>query len=361
VQTDERELSDSSEATAEWLTGILQAGGFLHGAVKSVRADGHTSVHAHTARLKIAYSADVTGKKPASLFLKICKEGSALFGDSEIRYYTAIAADMASPPIPRCYHSAYDPQTARYHLLLQDLTDTHQVNWGVTPTLPHAAKIIDALAQLHAHWWDSSQLSAAIGRYPNADVMERYISHALPGVAPLLEYLGDRLTGEEREIVRSVFAKHPILLHKRAEEGRHFTCIHGDPNPGNILSPIDADGRAYLIDRQPFPWSLTTWLGVSDLAYLMVHWWGSDVRRELEEPLLRRYWEQLQIRGVGRYAWQRLWEDYRLVAMQSFYVVADWNLDPAEQKQMEWVWWPQLQMTLRAYRSLNCADLLADV
>ncbi len=188
-----------------------------------------------------------------------------------------------------------------------------------------------------------------------------YIAHALPGVTPLLDFLGNRLTREEREVIHLVFDKHPALLHKRAEEGKHFTCIHGDSNPGNILSPADANGRAYLIDRQPFSWSLTTWLGVSDLAYLMVHWWGSDIRRELEEPLLRRYWEQLQNRGVEDYTWQRLWEDYRLAAMQSFYVVADWNLDPAEQQQMEWIWWPQLQMTLEAYRGLNCADLLAAV
>ena len=362
MQNEERVLSDISEATAEWLTGILQAKGFLlHGTVKSVQRTDDTSVHAHTARLKIAYSVAATGALPAALFLKVCKEGSTLFADSEVQYYTTIAADMPDPPIPLCYHSAYDSQTNRYHLLLQDLTETHQVNWKVTPTLPHVAPIVDALAHLHAHWWDSSRLAETIGRYPDAGVMELYVAHALPGVPPLLDFLGNRITREEREIIQCVFDKHPALLRKRTEEGKHFTCIHGDPNPGNILSPTDANGRAYLIDRQPFSWSLTTWLGVSDLAYLMVHWWDTDIRRELEEPVLHRYWEQLQMRGVEDYAWERLWEDYRLAALQSFYVVADWNIDPTEQQQMEWVWWPQLQKTLTAYRDLNCTDVLASV
>ena len=44
-----------------------------------------------------------------------------------------------------------------------------------------------------------------------------------------------------------------------------FTIVHGDINPGNILYPVDP-GKVYFLDRQPFPWSLTTWLGVSDLS-----------------------------------------------------------------------------------------------
>src|SRR5689334_17416721 len=123
----DRVLLDSTDATAEWLTGVLRAKGcLLAGTVESVKQTGEASVHAHTARLEVAYSADATGTLPATLFLKICKEGSTLFGDSEVQYYTTIAAAMPDPPIPFCYHAVYDPHTSRYHLLLQDLTETHQ-------------------------------------------------------------------------------------------------------------------------------------------------------------------------------------------------------------------------------------------
>lgn len=359
IQTDASPLLDVAEVSPTWLTDALRPNGHLRaGSVESIRRTSDASVHARTARLEIAYSADSDGALPASLFLKICKEGSALFGDSEVRFYTAIAAAMPDPPMPRCWHAAYDSQTGRYHLLLEDLTATHYANFGVIPTLRSALKTVDALARLHAHWWDSDQLADAVGRIPTAEVVERYANHALPGVAPMLDYLGDRVSAEDRRVVERVFERHPALLIARGQEGRHLTCIHGDPNPGNILSPHDPEGRAFLIDRQPFPWSLTTWTGTSDLAYMMVHWWDTGTRRTLEEPLLRRYLEQLEAGGVEAYSWERLWADYRLASMQSFYVAADWNIDPAEQKQMEWVWWPQLQKTLAAYDDLHCEELL---
>ncbi len=316
------------------------------------------SVHAHTARLQIFYSPDASGKLPASLFLKICKEGSALFGDSEVQFYTSIASSMPDPPMPCCFHSAYDAASSRYHLLLQDLTETHQVNWNKTPELCSALKTVEALARLHAFWWDSPQLEEKVGRYPCSSVMNCYISHHQPGIDPLINYLGDRISAEDRAILSLVWEKHPALLLKRAQENKHFTCNHGDPNPGNILSPNTQNGRTYLIDRQPFYSSLTTWIGASDLAYMMVHWWETGIRCELQEPLLRQYLSQLQESGIVDYSWQMLWDDYRLAAMQSFYVVWDWNIDPAEQKDMEWVWWPQLQKTLAAYKDLNCAELL---
>src|SRR5690348_5996110 len=127
---EDKVLLDIEDATAAWLTGVLHARGYLiTGAIEKVEQLGEASFHAHTARLELMYSADATATLPASLFLKVCKEGSALFGDSEVHYYTTIATAMQAPPIPFGYHAAYDRQTQRYHLLLQDLTETHQVNW----------------------------------------------------------------------------------------------------------------------------------------------------------------------------------------------------------------------------------------
>ncbi|MFN8371394.1 MAG: hypothetical protein U0694_00745 [Anaerolineae bacterium] len=64
----------------------------------------------------------------------------------------------------------------------------------------------------------------------------------------------------------------------------------------------------------------------------------SEVRRALEVPLLRRYLNQLQQSSVQHYAWEQLWHDYRLCAMQSFYVV-NWCCDdpPAANA---WLWYP---------------------
>ena len=62
-------------------------------------------------------------------------------------------------------------------------------------------------------------------------------------------------------------------------DGNGFRLIHGDINPGNLLISHKGFDPIYIIDRQPFDWSLTTWLGVYNLSYFIVHWWDIDTRR----------------------------------------------------------------------------------
>ncbi|RCJ36864.1 hypothetical protein A6769_15345 [Nostoc punctiforme NIES-2108] len=68
---------------------------------------------------------------------------------------------------------------------------------------------------------------------------------------------------------------------------------------------MNANGKIYLIDRQPCDWSLTTWLGVSDLAYVMVHWWETDLRRQWEIPILHECHANLISNGFFGYDWSR--------------------------------------------------------
>ena len=60
-------------------------------------------------------------------------------------------------------------------------------------------------------------------------------------------------------------------------------------SPALIKSLPRGDRPIYLIDRQPFNWSLTTWLGVYDLAYAIVLDWPSELRERFEILTLERY------------------------------------------------------------------------
>lgn len=111
------------------------------------------------------------------------------------------------------------------------------------------------------------------------------------------------------------------------------------------------DGSAapvYLIDRQPFSWSLTSWLAVSDLTYWIVTWWPTAIREELEEPVLRHYHAALAAAGVSDYSWPQLVADYRLCSWQSVLVAIEWCALPEDRERMRWVWWPELQRALAA-------------
>jgi len=109
------------------------------------------------------------------------------------------------------------------------------------------------------------------------------------------------------------------------------------------------------LDRQPFTWSLTTWLGVSDLSYLMVQYWDVEVRRELEMSVLREYHRQLLANGVIGYDWDQLFADYKLCAVQAVYTVAEWCIKAEDRERMHWLWRLELERAMYAFFDLGCA------
>src|SRR5262249_7242466 len=143
----------------------------------------------------------------------------------------------------------------------------------------------------------------------------------------------------------------------RAQNLSGITLIHGDANPGNILTPITGDRPIYLVDRQPFDWSLTRWLGVSDLVYAMVVSWETPVRRNLEEPILRRYHAALRARGVTGYSWEQLYADYRFCIVEAIAVAVEWCALEEDRKRMRWLWSSHLRRALAAFEDLGCAEL----
>ena len=74
--------------------------------------------------------------------------------------------------------------------------------------------------------------------------------------------------------------------------------------------------------------------------------------------MLETYHATLEQRGVEGYTWDKLWNDYRLAAVQSIYVATAWCIGDDERTSMEWVWWPQLQKSLAAYQDLRCAEVI---
>jgi hypothetical protein len=133
--------------------------------------------------------------------------------------------------------------------------------------------------------------------------------------------------------------------------------LHGDVNPGNVLAPLAAAGPILLVDRQPFDWSLTRWLGASDLAYAMVPWWEPPARRLLEMPTLQRYHAALCARGVTDYTLDELESDYRLCIVEAVGVAVEWCVLEADRERMRWLWRHQLRRALSAYEDLRCAEV----
>jgi Ser/Thr protein kinase RdoA (MazF antagonist) len=166
----------------------------------------------------------------------------------------------------RCYHAVYSKAHNRYHILLDEVSETH-VNAGeLVPTLEYGLALAEALTVLHARWWGAERLSEAGISVHSASRIQNFVDISAPGVGHILGRFSSELKPHWQAILHEFYPKHPPALIKRRRDLNGFTIIHGDTGCHNILVPRHGDRPIYIIDRQPFNWCLTNWLGVYDLA-----------------------------------------------------------------------------------------------
>lgn len=320
-------ITSLDQVTPEWLTGVLTRSGALDtGTVTAFNVDTRQRKLSANAKLKVSYAEGSQGDMPQRLFLKMVDTDmdDEFFGPSEVNYYARDYVDLEETPIIRSYDAVFSEEKQRYHVLMDDLSQTHVDNLNKTPTLEHGLALAEGLATMHAHWWGAERLRGGGEPIPSAKVIERFVAIAKPGVRQILDYCTDQLKTHWPQAMLDLFEQHPQAMVRRTQDGNGFTLIHGDTNPGNILVPVEGYRPIFIIDRQPYDWSLTTWLGVYDLSYLMVHWWKVETRRNLETQTLRHYHKHLGLNGVQDYSWEQLFNDYRLSAVMSIYVATEW-------------------------------------
>lgn len=353
----DKPIRDRSDLTPAWLTAALAASGALeHGAVEMLTVETGSGNWSRNARLRLSYTPDARGERPESLFLKLVStdlgDGES-FGPSEVDYYTRDYIDTPDAPLVRCHHAAYSSVLRRYHLLLDDLSTTHVVAATKAPTLDYGLALAEALATLHARWWGAARLAEAGALVHGAEHIRYFVGIAAPGAEHIITGCAAELQPHWPALLRDLFACYPQALIERTRDLDGFTLIHGDAGEHNILVPRAGERPLYLIDRQPFDWSLTTWLGVYDLAYAIVLDWEIDARRHLEEQVLRRYHEHLLSRGPAGYSWEHLQTDYRLVVPLCAAVAAEYcrgGVNPGTRQ----IWLPMLQRALTACDDLRC-------
>lgn len=353
-------ITSLDQVSAEWLTQTLSHNGALQrGAVESFTMDTPDERLLSTnAKLCLKYADDARGDLPQKLFLKTVNvdQGDEFFNDSEVNYYIRDYVGVEGVPLPRVYDAAYSEALGRYHILMDDLSDTHVMSCAKPPTLEFWLAMAEGLAAMHAPWWGRERLEQGGEPIHSPDVLMRFVDIARPGAGHILDNCADQLKPHWPALIWKLYDKHPAALIERMKDGNGFTLIHGDANCTNIFAPKDAERPIYILDRQPFDWSLTTWLGVYDLVYSMVLDSDVESRRAFEKPVLEHYHAELIRRGVRDYSWEQLWHDYRLSIPIGVYVGTEWcrgylHLGGISR------WMAILQRTLTAMDDLGCAAL----
>lgn len=352
-------ITNIEEVTSEWLTAALAASGALtRGAVASFEQEmgqGNWSTHA---RLMLKYTDEAQGSLPRRLFLKMVNIdlGDQSFDASEVMYYRRDYVDVADAPLLRCYDAQYSEDLGRYHILLDDVSETHITAAEKAPSLDYGLALAEGFAVLHARWWGKQRLVEAGAPMHSASHIRNFAAIAEPGVDHLLRRFSSELKPHWLDALRELFAKHPQAMIARTLDPNGFTLVHGDPGEQNILVPRQGDYPVYLIDRQPFDWALTTWLGVYDLAYAIVLDWPTETRRQCEIPILERYYACLNSYGVRGYSREQLFDDYRLCVAICVYVATEYCRGGINERWIHTLL-AMLQRSLTACDDLGCRAL----
>jgi hypothetical protein len=353
-------ITNLDKISAEWLTSVLaQSGALTRGAVKAFELGTGQGNWSTSANLKVVFTDDAQGTLPQRLFLKMVDTDTGdgeFFTDGEVTYYTRDYVDVKNAPLLRCYDAAYSKEINRYHLLLEDVSETHIEAYDKKPTLEYGLALAEELAILHARWWGKARLAEAGAGGHAAKHIQNWINIAEPGAGHILEHKSAELKPHWGDLIRELYARHPQALIQRSQDLNGFTLIHGDVGHANVLVPRAGNRPLYIIDRQPFDWGLTTWLGVYDLAYAIVLDWDVELRRQCEIPMLKRYHETLMQHGVTDYSWERLYDDYRLCVAMGVYIATEYCRGGINERWTH-VWMRMLQQALTAVDDLECNTL----
>lgn len=344
-------------ADADHLTAVLRKAGVLaDGSVSDVAVkSSRDTIVSHIIRLALSYDTPAPAA-PRSVILKIAhaKYASTLWnaGRQEVAFYTEVAPLMPAHLIPRCFEGSWNAETHAWHLLLEDLTDSHRIatQWPLPPTLQQARSIVRTLASVHAGWWDHPRLGNSVGTWLDADVTNQNIRQFAEHFSRFADHLGDRLPDERRKLYDRFLEAASGLL-QRYHSRRNVTIAHGDAHVWNFLvpqEPVSEDVRLFDFDQ----WRIN--VGANDLAYMIAVHWYPDRRRIAERPLLDGYHETLLAHGVRGYDRRTLDDDYRRsVLWHITKPVWQWaiGIPPV-------IWWNNLERIFMAVDDLDCRELL---
>ena len=342
-------------AGADHLTAALRRSGALGaGHVRGVVVESaRSTVLSRILRLRLSYEGAAAGA-PESLILKTLRPGLptglAHAGRQEAAFYAQVASATPGRLVPRCHEAAWDDGTRDWHLLLEDLSESHLIAtaWPLPPSLEQCQAIMRARARFHAVWWDDPRLGASIGSWSGEEALRQSMTAFAGHLAKLVDRFPDLLSPARRDTYERLMAAEPRLA-RRYLSHRHHTIIHGDAHVWNCFLPSQGDD-ALLFDWDC--WRVDT--ATDDLAYMMALHWYPDLRARFERPLLDSYHDELVAQGVRGYDRAALEADYRLSVL--------WQLTtPIRQAAQELppvIWWNHMERICLAVEDLGCRDLL---
>ncbi|MBI1818397.1 MAG: phosphotransferase [Deltaproteobacteria bacterium] len=311
----------AASITPGWLTRILQPyfPGCRVRSLEQIAADAGTT---DRARLAVTYDDLGSGDPPpASLFVKLAPADFKTrllvnlmrLGATEVAFYRQVAAWLPVDT-PRVFYAHSQGRAQRFILVLEDLS-ARAVRFTTVAqalTLDDARVVMQALARLHAHLWDSPRFNGDLAwlksrdHNPNERVERCLCALAMrPGIRRFPD-----LVPRELQAATGRIAAARARLENAWAHGP-LTVIHGDAHVGNLYF---SSGTAGFLDWQV----VQRGQGMRDVAYFVINSVPTELRRAHQRDLIALYLSTLAEHGVSGPDPETAWQQYRLHALYTW-------------------------------------------
>jgi hypothetical protein len=263
---------NTTDITPKWVESCLRSHFNLpSGAVGNVRVtESFSSCSALNTRIEVEYSTDAVGNAPRHLMLRN-SGGRDRLNEREVPFYSEPAPLLPQTPTVPCYDVAWDLSPPRWHVLLLDVSPSH--DHGPQPLTTTQRQFL-----MPAHARDTS----APGALSGPDLRSNCPSIRKPAC----------------------------------------TLVQSDSHLGNILLDRDpASSHIYLLDWDAYQRGIGPW----DLACLLILSHAPEIRRRVELRILKIYHRALLAHGVANYSFDQCVADYRLAAFVCPFVPIVWG------------------------------------
>ncbi len=270
---------------------------------------------------------------PSSLILKIdsddpqSREIALLLNcfRREVGFYRSFAPQLSSL-VPQTYATGNGSSDEGRWLLLEDLSMMAVGNQVRGVTADACSQVLDAIAQVHARFWNASDLLHH-DWLPDHQFWFQGSTETLSSFHR--NFLDDYELRVEPEALKAIDL---VIEHSQAIDEamaqRPSTLVHGDLRVENVLFAKNNTQRDVVVLDWGTP---TRSMAAIDLAYLIGGGVPMPARRGRLRELCKLWHQSLKTHGVKDYTLAEAWADVQLAALRclsSVLLLHNWQLDP---------------------------------
>ena len=223
--------------------------------------------------------------------------------ERETGFYAAFAGDDL--PIPRCFHTDFNPETQDQIILMEHLAPSQSLSYAIS--LDHVRTAISHVARLHARWWndDFVKHQPALVQLDDNDHWSNASQGAFAAIDTVRQLVGDRCENSIAAMIAFADNYDAAMVHARS---RPFTLQHCDYHGKQMFFPNDqGEGRFAIIDWQFSVAGPAAW----DIARICNLGLDSKERELHQNELIDLHLAELAQGGVEDYGREQFMIDYK--------------------------------------------------